>query len=270
MLTNMNDILIKAKLNNKAIYQFNINNLEWIKFILKACNEEQQPVILGVSESSVKYMCGYKNVVSMVESVIDFLNINIPVSIHLDHASSYESIKNAIDCGFTSVMLDYSAYSLDENISMTKKVVAYAKERNVLVEGEIGIIGENSYPKLEDCIKYVEETNIDIFAPAIGNLHGIYKGPINLNFDLLKEIEHNIKKPLVLHGASGLSNDMLIHSVELGISKINVNTDLQLAWSTALRKKINLNEEVYDPRKIISYGEEEIVNVIKSKLSIFR
>lgn len=268
MLTNMLDLLNEARLKKHSIIQFNINNLEWIKYILTTCDEENKPVILGVSASAAKYMGGYKNVCSMVTNLIDYYNIKIPVSIHLDHGSSFEEVKKAIEAGFTSVMIDLSDKPLDENIKITKEIVEYAHLRNVLVEGEIGTIKEGINADLNDCIKYVNETKIDSFAPAIGNLHGKYTGEVNLNLDLLDQISKNIRIPLVLHGASGIDNDLLSQTIKLGISKININTDLQVAWADGLREKLNSDNEIYDPRKIINFGEENVKRVIKEKLMI--
>lgn len=268
MLTNMKDILMEYSQNKKAVYQFNINNLEWIKYILETCNEANKPVILGVSMSAAKYMGGYKNVYEMVINLIDNLNIKIPVSIHLDHASSKEECVKAIDAGFTSVMLDFSSHSLEENIYETNQLINYAKNKNVLVEGEIGPIKEGSYANLEECLEYVSNTGVDILAPSIGNLHGIYHGNINLNFNLLKQIKEHIDKPLVLHGASGLTNELLKEAIENGITKININTDIQLAWFEGLKEGIANNPDIYDPRKVINYGEEKIKKCIKEKLSI--
>ena len=269
MLVSMKSELKDAFNNHKAIYQFNINNLEWIKYILEECNEMRKPVILGVSSYAAKYMCGYKNVCDMVTNLIDNLNITIPVSIHLDHASDLEECKKAIDAGFTSIMIDYSSHSVEENINVTNELIKYIAGRDILVEGEIGPIKEGSYANLDDCIKYAQNTNIDILAASIGNIHGIYQREVNLNYDLLKNINININKPIVLHGASGINEEMLKKCVELGITKINVNTDLQLAWYNGIKEGIKNNPNVYDPRKVIGFGESNLKQCIKEKLSIF-
>ena len=266
MLVSMKKQLIEANNNKKAIYQFNINNLEWIRYILEECNSNNQPVILGVSLSAAKYMCGYKNIYDMVTNLLDNLNINIPVSLHLDHANDLEECKKAIDAGFSSIMIDYSSKPLDENIKVTNELIEYINGRDILVEGEIGPIKEGSYANLDDCIEYVKSTNIDILAASIGNIHGIYQGEVNLNYDLLKQINDNTNKPLVLHGASGINEEMLKKCISLGITKINVNTDLQLAWYNGVIKGIEDNPNVYDPRKVIGFGEEALKNCIKEKL----
>jgi len=278
MLVNNNEMLLDAKKNKKAIFQFNINNLEWTRFILEKCNELNEAVILGVSEGAVKYMGGYNVVVSLVKSLINDLNIAIPVSIHLDHGSSFESCQKAIDAGFTSVMIDASKYDLEENIEITKKVVNYAHSYNVSVEAEIGHVGGieddiNSSILLADyneCIRFVKETGIDSLAPAIGTVHGIYKGKLNIDFLLIQKLSNNLNIPLVMHGGSGLNDDIIKKSILYGINKINVNSDLQAEWYKAVCDFIKENPEVYDPRKVISSGKEAIYNVIESKINIIK
>ena len=270
MLVSMKQQLNEAQKNKKAIYQFNINNLEWIKYILQECNDNDEPVILGVSMSAAKYMCGYKNVYDMVTNLIDNLHISIPVSIHLDHANDIEECKKAIDNGFTSIMLDYSSHSVEENIKLTNELTNYINGRDILVEGEIGPIGEGSYADINDCITYVNNTNIDILAASIGNIHGIYQGAVNLNYDLLNEISQKTNKPIVLHGASGINDEMLKKCISLGVTKININTDLQIAWYNGLRNGIKDNPDVYDPRKVINFGENELKECIKDRLSLFK
>jgi len=269
MLTNMKDILNEAKLKKVAIPQFNINNLEWIKYILEVCQEKQQPVILGVSISAAKYMCGFKNVYNMVTNLIDNLNITIPVSLHLDHATEYDDIVNAINNGFTSVMIDRSSKSLDENIKETKKVISYAHEKDVIVEGEIGMISSNKYASLEDSIKYVSETKVDLLAPAIGNAHGIYFETPNLKFDLLQKLSNNIYIPLVLHGGSLISDEDIKKLIKFGITKININTELQIAWTEGLKEGLEKNKDIYDPRKVISFGENKMKDLIRHKIDLF-
>ena len=270
MLTNMREELIKAREKKQAIPQFNINNLEWTKFILEECEKEKCPIILGVSEGTIKYMGGYNVVVNLVKGLIKDLNITIPVSIHLDHGSSLESCKKAIASGFTSVMLDLSKEELEKNIIETTKLVECAHP-NILVESEIGTIGitkaNEKYTNVESCKKLLE-TNIDLLAPAIGNKHGIYEGQAELDYKLLEAIS-KLGTPLVLHGASGISDEDLRKCISLGITKINFNTDLQLAWAKEVKEYIN-NNDVYDPRKIIKSGEQALKEVIKEKIAILR
>ena len=274
MLINTLELLQKAKEEKYAVPQFNINNLEWTKYILEECNNNNSPVILGVSESAIKYMGGYNVVSSLVNSLITDLNISIPVALHLDHGTSFESCKKAVDAHFTSVMIDASEYDIDKNIEITKQVVDYAHSHNVSVEAEIGIISKNSdvnnnYATVEDCIKLYENTNIDSIAPSVGTMHGLYKEKPNLNYERIKEISNALNIPLVLHGGTGLSDEDIEKCIECGISKININTELQVNWSKAVKEYLKNNEEVYDPRKIISSGED-IKKVIKDKLHILK
>lgn len=270
MLTNMKEILAIAKENNYAIPQFNINNLEWTRFILEECEKEQQPVILGVSEGTIKYMGGYKTISNLVKNLIEDLNITIPVSIHLDHGS-LESCKKAIEAGFTSVMIDSSKKSIEENIKDVQQVIELAHP-NIIVEAEVGPIGiektNKNYTNLEDCIK-LEKTNIDLLAPAIGNKHGKYEGPVSLDLNLLKEIKNKTHISLVLHGASGIPDELIKECIKNGITKINFNTELQIAWSNKVREYIKINN-TYDPRLIIKSGEEALKEKIKEKLELLK
>ena len=244
MIVNAKKMLKEARDNGKCIAHFNINNLEWTKYILEKCNELQKPVILGVSEGAIKYMGGYNVVSHLVYSLVKDLNISIDVCLHLDHGSSVESCKKAIDSGFSSVMIDASKYSLEENINITKEVVEYAHSKNITVEAEVGHIGgvEDGIASgvlvasLDDCIKFVKETKVDMLAPAIGSVHGVYKGEPKLDFELLTSLKNNINIPLVLHGGSGIPEDKIIKAIKLGISKININTELQQAWHEGVLK----------------------------------
>ena len=277
MLVNMKEMLNKADSGKYAVPHFNINNLEWTRFILEECQELNSPVILGVSEGAIKYMGGYKTVSNLVRSLISDLNITIPVALHLDHGSSHETCVKAIDNGFTSVMIDASKYSLEENINITKQVVAYAKGKNVTVEAEIGAVGgeedgvanELAYAKVEDAVKLVSETNIDFLAPALGSVHGIYKGEPKLDFERMVKIHDLVKLPLVLHGGSGIPDELIKKAISCGITKININTELQISWSKAIRSFLNENDKVYDPRKIIKGGEVAMKEMIKEKVVLF-
>ena len=269
MIINSKKVLLDAKKNKIAIPHFNINNLEWTKYILEECNRNNCPVILGVSEGAIKYMGGTKTVANIIKALDEELNIKIPVIIHLDHGSSIEMCKKAIDDGFTSVMIDASKYSLEENIKLTKEVVEYAKKNNVTVEAELGHIGEDKlYANVEESKIFVKETNIDSLAPAIGTVHGIYKSEPNLDIELCNKISKEVDIPLVLHGGSGLDDETLKKVIQAGICKININTELQQVWSKAVRKYLEENESVYDPRKIISSGEEEMKKIIKHKIDV--
>ena len=281
MLVDFNDMLLKAKKEHYAVPHFKIHNLEWTKFILEECEKLNIPVILGVSEGAAKYMGGYVTVTNMVKGLMTDLDIKIPVCLHLDHGSSFVACKKAIDAGFSSVMIDASKHPIDENIRITKEVVDYAHERGISVEAEIGHIEENvssddikdTNAKPEECVKLYENTNIDAIAPALGSVHGFYKGEANLDFETMKKINDLLPIPLVLHGGTGIPNEKITKAIECGISKINVNTDLQSVWSKAVREKLNEDSEVYDPRKIIKSGEaamkkriDEIVTLYNTKL----
>ena len=275
MLINSNLILGKALKEGYAVPAYNINNLEWTRFILEACNEDKSPVILGITPKTVQYFGGYKLVVALVRNMIKELKINIPVVLHLDHASSFEECKSAIDAGFTSVMIDVSDRLLEENIRITSLVVDYAKEKNVSVEAELGDFGSDDitysnylYARLDECKNFVIDTSIDSLAACIGNKHGIYDGSESLDFNLLGAICKEVKIPLVLHGASGLDENKIKTSVFCGVAKVNINTDLQVAWATAVRKYLDYDKDVYDPRKIIKSGEKELKKIIHEKNNI--
>lgn len=276
MLENMNNMLKDAKEKKYAVPHLNINNLEWTKYILEECQELNSPVILGVSEGAAKYMGGYNVVVGMVNGLLMDLNITIPVALHLDHGSSFEACRKAIDAGFSSVMIDGSKLALEDNINITKEVILYANAKNVSVEAEIGCIGgsedgvsnEILHAKTEDCVKIVNETNLCTLAPALGSVHGIYKGEPNLNFERMKEISEKTNLPLVLHGGTGIPDDKIKMAISCGISKINVNTELQLAWHAAVKEFVS-NNDAYDPRKVIGSGEKAIKDAVKAKVVLF-
>lgn len=278
MLVNSKEILEKAKQGNYAVPHFNINNLEWTRYILEEMQELNSGVILGVSEGAIKYMGGVNVVTNLVKSLIKDLNIQIDVVLHLDHGSSFEICQKCIDAGFTSVMIDASHYPLLKNIEITKKVVEYAHDKNVTVEAEIGQIGgtedgmegKNYNAKLEDVIALVNSTHIDSVAPALGSVHGLYKGKPNLDFITMKKISDNVSIPLVLHGGTGIPDNLIQEAIKNGINKININTELQIAWANEVRKFLKENETVYDPRKVISSGEKAIKNVVKEKTKLFK
>ena len=276
MLVNSKQMLLEAKEKKYAIPQFNMNNLEWTKTILEKCNEMNLPVILGVSEGAIKYMGGCNTVVGMVKGLIKDLNIQIPVCLHVDHGQSFELCKKAIDAGFTSVMIDASKYPLDENFKITKEVVDYAHEKNVTVEAEVGHIGGTednitsnaNNATLEDCLE-ISKTGIDSLAPALGSVHGLYKGKPNLDFKTMKEINDNLEIPLVLHGGTGIPDNDIKKAIECGISKININTELQIAWHNDVVKFVKEFESVYDPRKVIGSGKNAMLKAIEDKNILF-
>lgn len=276
-LVNMKDMLIKAKKEKYAVGQFNINNIEWTYAILDQAEALKAPVILGVSEGAAKYMGGYNTVVGMVRGLMQDKKYTIPVAIHLDHGSSEEVCKKAIDAGFTSVMIDASHHPLEENIEITRRVVEYAHARGVSVESELGRVGgqeehvvaETMYAIPAECVKLVKETNIDCLAPALGSVHGPYQGEPKLGFAEMKVIGELIDLPLVLHGGSGIPDFQIKMSIERGTAKINVNTESQQAWTAIVRDVLARDQKVYDPRKIIGPGLAGIKEVVKAKCEVF-
>ena len=278
MLVNGKKMLCEARENNSVVYHFNINNLEWAKIILEECDRINVPVILGASEGAIKYMGGYHVVVDMVKALVKDLNVKNDVCLHLDHGSSFESCKCAIDAGFTSVMIDASKLELEDNIRETKKVCDYAHPFNVTVEAEIGHVGGMEddvkasilLADYDECIRFVNETGIDSLAPAIGTVHGIYKGELNIDFDLISKLRNSLPIPLVMHGGSGLDHSILKKAILCGISKINVNSDIQAVWHDEVVKFINENPSVYDPRKVIMSGSEAMKKFIDNKINLLK
>ena len=276
-LVSMKEMLIKAKAEGYAVGQFNINNLEWTQAILAAAQEENSPVILGVSEGAGKYMGGFYTVVKIVEGLMQDMNITVPVAIHLDHGSSFDKCKAAIDAGFTSVMIDASHHSFEENVAITKEVVAYAHAKGVSVEAELGtvggeedgVIGGIMYANPQECKALVEATNIDCLAPALGSVHGPYKGEPNLGFAEMEEISTLTDLPLVLHGGTGIPTKDIQRSVSLGTAKINVNTENQIAASKVIREFLDNDKKTYDPRKFLGPAREAIKTTVIGKMREF-
>ena len=276
-LVNMKAMLEKAKKEQYAVGQFNINNLEWTKTILSVSEEMNSPVILGVSEGAAKYMGGYRTVVGMVRGLMEDLKISVDVAIHLDHGTTFDSCKRAIDAGFTSVMIDASHHPLEENIRLTKEVVDYAHKAGVSVEAELGTVGgvEDGitggimYADVNECARLVQEADLDALAPALGSVHGPYKGEPVLGFKEMGEIKEATNKPLVLHGGTGIPDDKIRRAIELGTAKINVNTECQLAFARELRALIASDSKVYDPRKIIGPALKGIANAVREKITVF-
>ena len=281
MLVSAKEMLTKAKAGKYAVGQFNINNLEWTKAILQTAEELKSPVILGVSEGAGKYMCGYKTVVGMVNGMLEELNITVPVALHLDHGS-YEGAKKCIEAGFSSIMFDGSHYPIEENIEKTKELVETCNKLGLSLEAEVGAIGgeedgvigggEVADPK--EC-KMIADLGVTMLAAGIGNIHGKY--PANwtgLRFDTLAEIQELTgTMPLVLHGGTGIPADMIKKAISLGVSKINVNTECQLAFAAATRKYIEAGKELegkgFDPRKLLADGAQAIKDTVKEKMELF-
>ena len=281
MLVSAEEMLKKAKAGHYAVGQFNINNLEWTKSILLTAQELKSPVILGVSEGAGKYMCGYKTVVGMVNGMLEELKITVPVALHLDHGS-YEGAKACIEAGFSSVMFDGSHYPIEENVEKTKELVGICKEKGISLEAEVGAIGgeEDGVIGAGDCAdpkecKMVADLGVTMLAAGIGNIHGKY--PANwagLSFETLDAIQKETgEMPLVLHGGTGIPADMIKKAITLGVSKINVNTECQLAFQEATRAYIEAGKDLegkgFDPRKLLAPGAEAIKKTVKEKMELF-
>lgn len=281
MLVSAKEMLQKAKAGHYAVGQFNINNLEWTKAILTAAEETKSPVILGVSEGAGKYMCGYKTVVGMVNGMLEEMNITVPVALHLDHGS-YDGCMKCIEAGFSSVMFDGSHYPIEENVAKTKELVAICAEKGLSLEAEVGAIGgeEDGVVGMGECAdpnecKMVADLGVDFLAAGIGNIHGKY--PANwqgLSFETLDAIQQLTGDlPLVLHGGTGIPDDMIKRAIDLGVSKINVNTECQLVFAKATRKYIEAGKDLegkgFDPRKLLKPGAEAIVAKVKEKMELF-
>lgn len=276
-LVNAKEMISKAFKEGYAVPQFNINNLEWTKWILEVCTEHKSPVMLGVSEGAARHFGGFNTVVHVVKGLMKDNNYDIPVAIHLDHGSSYEKCLAALEAGFTSVMIDGSALPIDGNIEVTKKVVAEAAKFKASVEAELGTIGGEEDDKVGDGIIYADfdeamklsKSGIDMLAPALGSVHGDYDGEPNLGFDEMKAIADGTKMPLVLHGGSGIPDDQIKKAIERGTAKINVNTENQTEWAKAVRAKLNEDANIRDPRKVIGAGEKAMKAVCLHKMTVF-
>ncbi|WP_342433608.1 class II fructose-bisphosphate aldolase [Neobacillus sp. FSL H8-0543] len=277
-LVSMKEMLIKAKAEGYAVGQFNLNNLEFTQAILQAAQAENSPVILGVSEGAARYMSGFKTVVKMVEGLLEDLKITVPVAIHLDHGSSFDKCKEAIDAGFTSVMIDASHHPFEENIEITTKVVEYAHSKGVSVEAELGTVGGQEddvvaegviYADVNECVELVKRTGIDCLAPALGSVHGPYKGEPNLGFKEMEEIGKATNMPLVLHGGTGIPLKDIQKSVSLGTAKINVNTENQITSAKAVRETLAALPDEYDPRKYLGPAREAIKETVIGKMREF-
>lgn len=279
-LVSMTKMLNEAKEGGYAVGQFNLNNLEFTQAILQAAQEEQSPVILGVSEGAGRYMGGFKLVTAMVKALMEEYNITVPVAIHLDHGSSFENCIKAMYAGFTSVMIDGSHFPLEENIALTKRVVDVAHTLGVSVEAELGRIGgqeddlvvadaEAAYAVPSECVRLVQETQVDCLAPALGSVHGPYKGEPNLGFDRMKEIMELTGVPLVLHGGTGIPEKDIKKAISLGTAKINVNTENQISSAQRVRQVLADNPDLYDPRKYLGPARDAIKETVKAKMREF-
>lgn len=281
MLVSASQMLKDAKAGQYAVGQFNINNLEWTKAVLTTAQENKSPVILGVSEGAGKYMGGYKTIVGMVKGMIEEMNITVPVALHLDHGS-FEGAVKCVEAGFSSIMFDGSHYSIDENITKTKEIIAIAGAKGISVEAEVGsiggeedgVVGAGEIADAKEC-KLIADLGVDMLAAGIGNIHGKY--PANwagLNFEALENIKNATgDMPLVLHGGTGIPADMIKKAICLGVAKINVNTECQLSFQEATRKYFEAGKDLegkgFDPRKILGPGYEAIKATVKEKMELF-
>ena len=281
MLVSAKEMLTKAKAGHYAVGQFNINNLEWTKAILLTEEELKSPVILGVSEGAGKYMTGYKTVVGMVNGMIEELNITVPVALHLDHGS-YEGCMKCIEAGFSSIMFDGSHYPIEENIAKTQELVKITAEKGMSLEAEVGsiggeedgVVGKGECADPNEC-KSIADLGVTMLAAGIGNIHGKY--PENwegLSFDTLDAIQALTgDMPLVLHGGTGIPEDMIKKAISLGVAKINVNTECQLAFAAATREYIEAGKDQqgkgFDPRKLLAPGADAIKATVKEKMELF-
>ncbi len=281
MLVSAKEMLDKAKAGHYAVGQFNINNLEWTKSILLTAEECKSPVILGVSEGAGKYMTGYKTVAAMVKAMIEELNITVPVALHLDHGS-YEGCLKCVEAGFSSIMFDGSHYAIDENVAKTTELVELAHKNGMSIEAEVGsiggeedgVIGKGECADPEEC-KRIADLGVDMLAAGIGNIHGKY--PENwegLSFETLDAIQKLTgTMPLVLHGGTGIPEEMIKKAISLGVAKINVNTECQLSFADATRKYIEAGKDLegkgFDPRKLLAPGADAIKATVKEKMELF-
>lgn len=281
MLSNAKEMMNKAVEGKYAIGHFNINNLEWTKSILQAAEQMKSPVILGVSEGAAKYMTGFKTVARMVDAMVEDMGITVPVALHLDHGT-YEGCLACIEAGFSSIMFDGSSYSIEENVEKTKELIGICSQKGLSLEAEVGsiggeedgVIGAGECADPKEC-KMIADLGVTMLAAGIGNIHGKY--PANwtgLNFDVLAAIQELTgKMPLVLHGGTGIPSDMIKKAIDLGVSKINVNTECQLAFADATRKYIEAGKDQqgkgFDPRKLLAPGFEAIKATVKEKMELF-
>lgn len=281
MLVSAKEMLTRAKAGKYAVGQFNINNLEWTKAILLTAQELNSPVILGVSEGAGKYMCGYSTIVGMVNGMIENLKITVPVALHLDHGS-YEGAKACIAAGFSSVMFDGSHYPIEENIAKTRELVELTDQLGLSLEAEVGaiggeedgVVGSGEVADPNEC-KMIADLGVTMLAAGIGNIHGKYpENWTGLSFDTLAAIQELTgTMPLVLHGGTGIPADMIKKAISLGVSKINVNTECQLAFAAATREYVEAGKDLagkgFDPRKLLAPGTEAIKATVKEKMELF-
>ena len=276
-LVSMNAFLPQAKKEGFAVGQFNVNNLEFVQAIIEAGKEERSPLIFGASEGAIRYM-GLNNVVALAKAAAK--EADVPVALHLDHGSSFEVVMKCIQAGFSSVMFDGSHYPFEENIRLTKKVVEAAHAVGVSVEGELGTIGgveddlnvseeDAALADPEQAIRFWEETKVDAMAIAVGTAHGMYKGEPKIHYDIIEKVSSRIEAPIVLHGGSGVPDESIQKSISLGVGKINVNTENQVAMAQVVRELLDKNPDMIDPRKYLGPAREAIKETVKAKMRLF-
>ncbi|WHY72699.1 class II fructose-1,6-bisphosphate aldolase [Fictibacillus enclensis] len=277
-LVPMKEMLETAKKEHYAVGQFNINSFQWAEAMLEAAEEEQSPIIVASSDRLVDYLGGFKTIATMINRIVEEKNISVPVALHLDHGKSVERCKEAIDAGYTSVMIDGSHFPIEENIEMTKQVTDYARKYGVSVEAEVGTVGGNedgliggiNYAEPQECLRLVQETGVDALAAALGSVHGPYQGEPKLGFDEMLEISELTNVPLVLHGGSGIPLHQIHKAIDLGHAKINVNTECLQAWTKAVRQVLDNDKELYDAKAILTPGKEAVKETVKTKIREFK
>ncbi|MFY2153005.1 class II fructose-bisphosphate aldolase [Mammaliicoccus sciuri] len=267
--------ILEAFEKNYAIPQININGLIWIEGILKAAQENASPVIIATTDKNIPFLGGYEFILKTIKNKVKTMNISVPVIVHLDHGLSVEGCKKAVDAGYDSVMFDRSQLPIDENIKLTKEVVDYAHKHDVYVEGEVGAVGGSEdgmvsnlkYASVDDCVRLAKESFIDSLAPALGSVHGEYVGEPDLDFGKMQQINDILNIPLVLHGASGISDHDLDKAIKNGHAKINFNTEINIAWNKDLRQYLNNNPNDYSPQNILKSGIKTISTTAQSIMS---
>lgn len=275
-LVPISHMLQHAQAGKYAVGQFNINGLLWVQAILQAAEASKSPVILAASDRLIDYLGGFKTIVAMVNSIMEEQRVTVPVALHLDHSSTVSHCKLAIDAGFSSVMYDGSHEPIEVNIQNTKQVTAYAHERGVSVEAEVGtvggmedgLVGGIRYADLNECVRLVQEAGVDALAAALGSVHGKYQGEPELGFREMKEIAEAVQVPLVLHGASGIPAHQLHHAIELGHAKVNYNTELLTSWAAAVQTFMQFNPTVYEPRAMMTPGKNALVAKVTELLQL--
>lgn len=277
-LVNVKSMLEDALKGQYAVGHFDVHNIEWIQAVITAAEELSSPVILGVTEQAVKYFGGFFVVHATVTALIKEMNVTVPIALHLDHGSSVENCIAAIEAGFSSVMIDGSHCTFEENVAMTKAVVEYAHPRGVTVEAEVGSIGGQEdrvvsqisiYAEVTDCVNLVKLTGIDSLAPSLGTVHGLYKGEPRIDFERMQDIHRTVKIPLVLHGASGLYPNQIKKAITLGTAKINVNADNHIAFTQTIRDILSNDQGIYSAYDYLTEGKKSIKEKVKEKIRLF-